>query len=98
MTEPLVRYERRGAVAVLTLNRPDKPNAINVAMIGELTRALDAAEADDAVRVVMVAGAGKAFSAGFDLDMETGGPPDGAAVRRALENDFGLIMRFWDSP
>jgi enoyl-CoA hydratase len=99
MTEPLVRYERRGAVAVLTLNRPDKLNAINVAMLGELTRALDTAEADDSVRVVVVAGAGKAFSAGFDLDMETGGgPPDATAVRRALENDFKLIMRFWDSP
>jgi enoyl-CoA hydratase len=99
MTEPLVRFDRRGAVAVLTLNRPDKLNAINVAMLDELTRALDAAEADDAVRVVVVAGAGKAFSAGFDLDMGTGdGPPDSAAVRRALENDFGLIMRFWDSP
>jgi enoyl-CoA hydratase len=84
---------------VLTLNRPDKLNAINAAMLAELTQALDAAEADDAVRVIVVAGAGKAFSAGFDLDMETGGgAPDAAATRRALEHDFGLIMRFWDSP
>ena len=99
MSAALVQYERRGAIAVLTLNRPDKLNAINAAMIDELGRALDAAEADDAVRVIVVAGAGKAFSAGFDLDMETGaGAPDPAAIRRALHNDLRIIMRFWDSP
>ena len=99
MSAALVQYERRGPIAVLTLNRPDKLNAINAAMIDELGRALDAAEADDAVRVIVVAGAGKAFSAGFDLDMETGaGAPDPAAIRRALHNDLRIIMRFWDSP
>ena len=99
MSAPLVQYECRGAIAVLTLNRPDKLNAINAAMIDELSRALDTAEADDLVRVIVVAGAGKAFSAGFDLDMETGdGAPDPAAIRRALHNDLRIIMRFWDSP
>jgi enoyl-CoA hydratase len=99
MSAPLVQYERRGAIAVLTLNRPDKLNAINAAMIDELSRALDTAEADEAVRVIVLAGAGKAFSAGFDLDMETGdGAPDPAAIRRALHNDLRIIMRFWDSP
>jgi enoyl-CoA hydratase len=99
MSASLVRYERRGAIAVLTLNRPDKLNAINAAMVDELSRALDAAEADDGVRVIVLAGAGKAFSAGFDLDMETGaGAPDPAAIRRALHNDLQVILRFWDSP
>jgi len=96
---PLVLSERRGAVALLTLNRPDKLNAINVPVIEALDAALDAAEADDAVRAIVVAGAGRAFSAGFDLDMGMGeGKPHPADVRRALENDFRLIMRFWDSP
>jgi enoyl-CoA hydratase len=97
--EPLVRSERRGAVALLTLNRPDKLNAINVPVIEALDAALDAAEADDAVRAIVLAGAGRAFSAGFDLDIGLGeGKPDPADVRRALENDFRVIMRFWDSP
>jgi enoyl-CoA hydratase len=98
--EPLVLSERRGAVALLTLNRPDKLNAINGPVMQALDAALDAAEADDAVRAIVVAGAGRAFSAGFDLDMGLGdaGKPDPRAVRRALENDFRLIMRFWDSP
>lgn len=95
-----VGYERRGALALLTLNRPDKLNAINSAMIAQLGQALDAAEADVAVRVIVLSGAGRAFSAGFDLDMEVSdadaSPND--AVRRALHKDFELIMRFWDSP
>jgi len=97
--ELLVRSERRGAVALLTLDRPDKLNAINAAMIAALDAAMDAAEVDDAIRAIVVAGAGRAFSAGFDLDMGAGaGRPDPAAVRRALEDDFRLILRFWDSP
>jgi enoyl-CoA hydratase len=99
LPKPLVLSERRGAVALLTLNRPDKLNAINVPVIEALDAALDAALADDAVRAIVVAGAGRAFSAGFDLDMGMGdGTPDPAQVRRALENDFRIIMRFWDAP
>ena len=99
MPEPLVRSDRRGAVALLTLNRPDKLNAINAPVIEALDAALDAAESDESVRAIVVAGAGRAFSAGFDLDMGLGeGKPDPDDVRRALENDFRIILRFWDSP
>ncbi len=99
MGDPLVLAERRGSVALLTLNRPDKLNAINGAMVEALDTALDDAEADESVRAIVVAGAGRAFSAGFDLDMGLGeGKPDPAAVRRALEEDFRIILRFWDSP
>jgi enoyl-CoA hydratase len=95
----VVLSECRGSVAVLTLNRPDKLNAVNVPMIEALGSALDAAESNEAVRVIVLAGAGRAFSAGFDLDMGLGdGPADTGAVRRALERDFELIVRFWDSP
>jgi enoyl-CoA hydratase len=99
VAEPLVLSERRGAVALLTLNRPDKLNAVSLPVIEALDRALDAAEADESVRAIVLAGAGRAFSAGFDLDMGLGaGKPDPADVRRALENDFRIIARFWDSP
>jgi enoyl-CoA hydratase len=93
----LIDYERRGTLALITLNRPDKLNAINAAMVSEIGRALDIAEADDIVRVIILAGAGRAFSAGFDLD--TGdAATDTEAVRRTLTKDFGIIMRFWDCP
>jgi len=99
VAEPLVLAERRGSVALLTLNRPDKLNAINEPMIAALDAELDALEADDSVRAIVVAGNGRAFSAGFDLDLGLGvGKPDPAIVRRALENDFRIILRFWDSP
>ncbi len=62
-----ITFERQGPVGVLTLNRPDKLNAINQTMVKEIGQALDAAEADDEVRVVLLAGAGRAFCAGFDL-------------------------------
>ncbi len=99
MADAVVRSERHGAVAVLTLNRPEKLNAVDVPMMEALGSALDAAERDDGVRAIVLAGAGRAFSAGFDLDMGLGeGRPEPAAVRRALERDFAIILRFWDCP
>ena len=99
LTGAPVLSERQGAVALLTLNRPDKLNAINEPVIRGLDAALDAAEADESVRAIVLAGAGRAFSAGFDLDMGmVDGKPDPVDVRRALENDFRIILRFWDSP
>jgi enoyl-CoA hydratase len=126
----LVRYQRDGALALLTLDRPAKLNAINAAMIAQLHAALDRAEADPAVRAIVIAGAGRAFSGGFDLasadgrETASGGgfdlgsaddlasapgsgsdprggagdAPDVQAVRRALEDDFRIVMRFWDCP
>jgi enoyl-CoA hydratase len=97
----LVLTERRESLLLITLQRPDKLNAVNQEMIAALHRALDEAEADEAVRAVVIHGAGRAFSAGFDLDMEldtSSGDPDPEAVRRALRSYFDIIVRFWDSP
>ena len=62
-----VRYAVDGAVATVTLNRPDVANAQNSRMIDELDAAFDRADADDGVRVVILAAAGKHFSSGHDL-------------------------------
>jgi methylglutaconyl-CoA hydratase len=56
-----------GALATLTLNRPDKRNAISYELIGELIRALDEVK-NSSARVLILTGAGKAFSSGLDLD------------------------------
>jgi enoyl-CoA hydratase len=96
MPAELIRYEKHGALALITLDRADKLNAINKAMIAQLHTALDKAEADDAIRAIVLAGAGRAFSAGFDLDMESGSTPSPTEVREALHEDFRIIMRFWD--
>jgi enoyl-CoA hydratase len=63
----VVLYEVDGAVATVTLNRPSAANAQNTAMLDELEAAFDRADADDDVRVVVLAAAGKHFSAGHDL-------------------------------
>jgi len=60
--------ERRGSVLWLTLNRPDKRNALNAAMVAALHAALDGVDLDPAVRVVVIQGAGRDFCAGADLD------------------------------
>ena len=61
-------YEKDGAIATITLNRPDKRNAISSTMIEEVLGVLNAAEADSAVRVVILTGAGRAFCSGMDLE------------------------------
>ena len=92
-------YETDGPLATVTLNRPDKLNAINAAMVADLDAALDQAEADDQIKAIILAGAGRAFSAGFDLDMDADeAETDIGALRRELTDDFNIIMRFWDCP
>jgi len=60
-------YEVKNGVAFVTLNRPDKRNALNDRIISELREAMVAAEADDQIRVIILRGAGKDFCAGADL-------------------------------
>lgn len=68
MTYEAIILEREGHVATIRLNRPDKHNAINSVMSREMIEALDAIEADDDVRVIVLTGAGdKAFCAGADM-------------------------------
>ena len=62
-----IRYEVEAGVCTVTLDRPEKLNAVTSVMIGELVEAFDRADADDEVRVVIVTGAGRAFCAGADL-------------------------------
>lgn len=64
---PLVLREDLDAIATLTLNAPRKLNALSAAMVSALADALDAIASDTSVRVVIIAAAGKAFSAGHDL-------------------------------
>jgi enoyl-CoA hydratase len=66
-TYTTLTYEVRDAKAYLTLNRPERLNAIDDVMPGEIRTAVEAANADDDVRVIVVAGAGRAFCAGYDL-------------------------------
>jgi enoyl-CoA hydratase/carnithine racemase len=63
-----VMLERKDGVAVLTLNRPDKFNAVNMEMRSEILGILDDLEKDPEVKVLIVTGAGRAFCAGADIN------------------------------
>ena len=66
-------YEVDDHVCTITLNRPEKRNALSAQLVNELIFALETAGEDDAVRVVVLTGAGKAFCAGGDLSQMSGG-------------------------
>ena len=65
--DEVVTYERRGPVALVTMNRPQYANAQNSAMTYALDGAFYRAVEDDEVKVVILAGSGKHFSAGHDI-------------------------------
>lgn len=67
MTDQTILIDRDGAVATLTINRPDTLNAINTAVIDAMHDALDTLEQDDGVRAIIFTGAGRAFVAGGDI-------------------------------
>jgi enoyl-CoA hydratase len=85
----------RGAVRTITVNRPDKLNALNRDTLNELTIAFAQAAQDDDVRAVVLAGAGdKAFVAGADIaELATQGPFDGRARARAGQRVLSRIER-----
>jgi enoyl-CoA hydratase/carnithine racemase len=67
-TDDVIQYEVDGGVATIWLNRPEVKNAVNWTLLTELGKALDRAEEDDAVRVVVIRGRGNTFCAGSDLN------------------------------
>jgi enoyl-CoA hydratase len=96
MTHETIVFETRGPIGLLTFNRPDRLNAFSQAMIDEVNRQLDLVERDENIRVLVVTGAGRAFSAGFDLKDGAERPWSTIAdVTPILKKDFDFIMRFW---
>lgn len=91
-----VLYDKAGGVATVTLNRPERLNALNTQMLSEILDALERAASDDSIRVVVLTGAGRAFCAGGDLSAratsEQGAAgPNPAARPQAVERLRGLM-------
>ncbi len=80
----------------LTLNRPAKLNAISHELRDALTAAINEATADDRVRVIVIAGAGRAFCSGYDLSEQQ--PADTWAWRRLLAEDVAATLAVWRCP
>ena len=86
MSYESILVEKRGAVALVTVNRPDKLNALNATVRRELVEAFASLGADDAVRAIVLAGAGeKAFIAGADIGEFAGRSP--LEQRQAMRSD-----------
>jgi 2-(1,2-epoxy-1,2-dihydrophenyl)acetyl-CoA isomerase len=94
-----VLFERRGSVARVTLNRPDKLNAFNRALIEDLHAAADVIAADSEVRAVVLTGAGRAFSSGADLTrddlLQNAGLTVGQSIGRSLTEYFNPMVSAW---
>ena len=92
-----IRYEHTDAIATITLARPGAANAQNSQLITDLDAAFDRAEADDTVRVIVLAADGKHFSAGHDLKEILAGEERWAAMRATPEGklEHEQVM-YWD--
>ena len=99
MHEDVIKIELRGTIAILTFNRPKVLNAFNNNLMERTIETVKILNEDDDVRIIVVQGAGRAFSPGFDLK---------ASAERRMESvqdweqqmklQFDFIMQFWHSP
>lgn len=103
-----IRYGTKDRVATITLDRPDRLNAIDEAMPGEIRSAVERADADDTVHVIVITGAGRSFCSGYDLAMyaEAEGPNPGIQEMpwdptldyRFMAKNTADFMALWRSP
>ncbi|MDY7547954.1 enoyl-CoA hydratase/isomerase family protein [Glaciimonas sp. CA11.2] len=94
-----IQYTSQGGIAHIIFNRPERLNALDKTMLHEINDAVDRAESDETVRVILVSGSGRAFSSGFDLKAQMESQPQGSKIwRDILDLDFNTTMRFWNSP
>ena len=108
MSYSSIRYEVEGRVVTITLDRPDRLNAIDERMPGELRDAVERADGDDSVHVIVVTGAGRSFCAGYDLQefAEREGPNPGVQEMpwdptvdfRMMAKNTADFMSLWRSP
>ena len=100
MSFEYIIYERKGPIAYITLNRPEKLNALNDGLMTEFREAMGVVEADTEVRALIITGAGRAFSSGFDIEKSNhsidpmSSTPD--AWRTRLQGLVETFMTVWN--
>jgi enoyl-CoA hydratase len=99
VSEPVLLVEDLGPVRRLTMNRPGSLNALNKDLVDAMSRALDEAAEDGDVRVLVLRGAGRAFSAGYDLNEDAmGGVLDARRWHEELRHSTEEMLKFLDHP
>ena len=104
MSFEYIIYERKGQIAYLTLNRPKKLNALNAELMAEFREVMGVVEADDEVRALILTGAGRAFSSGFDIQISDHSPDPstnsesevGNAYRTPIQSLVDTFMTVWN--
>jgi len=94
MSRPVLLVEDIGPIRRLTLNRPEKLNALDSALVGALSDALGQAATESRVRVIVIAGAGRSFCAGYDLSEESGSE----SALDGLTNSLHRLLEVFDHP
>lgn len=95
----LIRVAAADGVGHIELHRPERLNALSKDMLIEISDAMDCLEANADVKAIVLSGAGKGFSSGFDLKDQMQRNPKGPQVwRDILDLDFTTTMRFWRCP
>jgi enoyl-CoA hydratase/carnithine racemase len=94
-------FTKNNGIGYLTLSRPDKLNALSAELMAELRHALDMIEAAADVKVVILTGAGRAFSAGFDIGAKDGEPEiyerSADEWRSHLKQNIDTLLKIWHS-
>lgn len=94
-------FKVKDEIGYLTLNRPDKLNSLSTELMDELRHVLDMIEADPKVRVVILTGSGRAFSAGFDIDTKVDEPEiyerSADEWRSLLKQNIDTFLKIWHS-
>ena len=95
-----VLYGADGGIGTITLNRPDKLNAFNAQMLADFASVLTHAAADESARVIIVRGAGRGFSGGYDISPGEFSPADHdiSEDREWLQDATELWLRLWELP
>lgn len=97
MNQTEVLIEREGYIGYVTLNRPEKLNALTMKMYSLVRDAMDVLEDDDSIRVIILRGKGKAFSSGYDLNDQGG--TDHVEIRRVFERIANAARhKIWSHP
>jgi enoyl-CoA hydratase/carnithine racemase len=99
VNEPVLLVEDLGPVRRLTMNRAEAMNALNQELVAAMSAALDQAAEDESVRVLILRGAGRAFSAGYDLNEDArGGVLDAARWEEDLRHSTEEMLKFLEHP
>ena len=99
MSDEVIKVEHRDAIAVITFNRPKVLNAFNNELMHKTIATVKALNEDQSVRVIVVQGAGRAFSPGFDLKASSERKMESVQDwERQMGLQYEFIMQFWHSP